>query len=531
MKKNILLFHIIPGALFAVLILLFSVSLTISRTRPVIYSLEPARVSPGDSMVINGRNFGISRSKGRVYLDNFPLTAQFVESWNDEQIKLRVPPVKSSGLVSVETSGGRSRGSLFVLSDRVPALAAGAFLPGKPFLSQINSSSFRPGELIILKGDKMGLRKKNSRILVSISGEAPDGVLDSPDESNYMTVPEEYIYSWQNDGVSFFLPQNARSGPVYLFTPSGYSNPVSIEVIQPEGLTHGEPVGRKIRQDIEISHIAALPGNGLVLNIPRPVNRPGQILLEGEEKSLLVLKNLSSGDDLSLEYEYGLESRSVNYSLSQSSIPRSYTNGLLVERWTADSPGIPASDFRRTALAVINREAHPFRIASLLYDYVLWRLSPDLENPETDPSLWLTTRRADSLGYASLFTALCRSVDVPARVVSGVWAPPGAETAVSHHWAEVYLSDVGWIPVDTAAGDGLLDYLLEEGSTSPGGFGQLDSGYISFSRGEIDYPDVMNRVRTGSRASYSRQNTYAEWLGNLDSCSINWKDIAIMAQQ
>ncbi len=531
MKKNIVLFHIIPGALFAVLILLFSISLTISRTRPVIESLEPTRVSPGDLMIINGRNFGVTRSKGRVYLDNFPLTAQFVESWNDEQIKLRVPPVKSSGLVSVETGGGRSEGSLFVLSDRVPALASGAFLPGKPFLSEINSSSFKPGDLIVLKGDKMGMRKKSSRILVSISGETPEGLLDSPDESHFLTVPYEYIYSWQNDGVSFFLPQGARSGPVYLHTPSGYSNPVSIEVIQPEGLELGDPRTLQIRQDINISHLAALPGSALALNIPRPVNRNGQSLSTEAEKNPFFLGDLKSGEKVNLSYDYDLETRSVSYSLNRASIPREYRNRNILEKWTADSDGIPASDFRRTALAVINRETHPYTIASLLYDYVLWRLSPDLEDPETDPSLWLTTRRADSLGYASLFTALCRSVDVPTRVVSGVWTDRRGSTAVTHHWAEVFLPEVGWFPVDTAAGDGLLDYLLDEDDESPGGFGTLDDGYISFSRGEIEYPAIMNEIRSGSTASYSRQNTYAEWLGNLESCSINWKDIAIIAQQ
>lgn len=533
MNKNSVLNHIIPGAIFAALVLLFSLSLAISRTAPVIHSLEPARVSPGDLLVVNGRNFGISR--GKVFLDNNTLTTSFVESWSDNMIKLRVPPLNSSGLISIETSGGRSDGALFVLSDRVPDLAAGAFLPGKPFLSGINNSSFHPGDLVILKGDKMGSRKKGSRILVSIAAEAAADLLDVPEEENFTEVPEDHIYSWQNDGLSFFLPQEAESGPVYLHTASGFSNPVSIEVLQPEGLTLSDSRKLHISQEIIISHIAALPGNALALRVPQPQNRMGQEIKSfTPEEGYLLLEELESAETLTLKNEYDLELSSIRYDLSQSDIPREYNNISMLEDWLEDSPSLPASDFRRTALAVVKREKHPLRKASLLFDYVIWKLQPELENPETEAAMWLKTKRTDSLGYASLYVSLCRSVDIPSRVVSGVWYSDDSEIGISHHWAEIYLPECGWFPVDTAASDSLLEIASgtadnDEDSTGfPGGFGFLDASYISFSRGEQLYPPLTDTGRTNSRASYSRQNTYAEWIGNLESCSINWKDIGIM---
>ncbi|MDC7235926.1 MAG: transglutaminase domain-containing protein [Spirochaetales bacterium] len=532
MKKNIILYHIIPGALFAALVLLFSVSMAISRTTPVIHSLEPSQVSPGDLMVLSGRNFGINR--GKVYLDNRVLTASFIESWSESMIKLRVPPIKASGLISVETGGGRSDGALFVLSERVPDLAAGAFLPGKPYLSGINKSRFYPGDLVILKGDKMGYRKKNSRILVSTALNPPGNLLDVPDEQNYTAVPEDHIYSWQDDGVSFFLPQEAREGAVYIQTASGFSNPVSIDVIRSGTYSLSDTRVLSLSQEILLSRIGALPGNSLVLYVPEPSDRMEQTLLSRPDSTgIVVLEELESGESFSIRNEYDVELSAVRYEINQSDIPYEYSNKFMLESWTASTESLPASDLRRTALAVIKRETHPYKKASLLFDYVVWKMIPELENPERDPLNWLSSRTTDALGYASLFVTLCRSVDLPARVVSGLWYDDESERSVVHHWAEVYLPRFGWFPVDTAASDRVLEAAagIEERETPPGGFGTLDNGYIAFSRGEGIYPLQTDRGRTGSSAPYSRQNVYAEWIGNLESCSINWKDIDIMPQQ
>ncbi|MBM4069086.1 MAG: hypothetical protein FJ271_09100 [Planctomycetes bacterium] len=60
---------------------------------------------------------------------------------------------------------------------------------------------------------------------------------------------------------------------------------------------------------------------------------------------------------------------------------------------------------------------------------------------------------AECRGYAMLFAGLCRAADIPARPVWGlVRVPPGLDRKhgdiVSHNWAEVYISGIGWIPVD-----------------------------------------------------------------------------------
>ncbi len=532
MKKDMILYHFVPGVLFAGLLLLFAVSMSVSRTQPVILSVEPSRVSPGDLMVLKGKNFGITRGKSRVFMDNVSLTASFIESWADDSVHVRVPPVKSSGLVSVETTGGRSKGALYILSERVPGLASGAFLPGRPYLSGINNRSFHPGELIVLKGDKMGMLKRNGRILVNLTDSTSRGLIDVPDVENYLVVPEDHIYTWQDNGVSFFLPDAARSGSVYIQTSAGFSNPVKIEVLSKGNTRLGRTRTVTLQQNILISHIGALPGNSLALTIPLPEDRPGQHLAAAERNfefsgPVYLMDELKSGDSITLTASYKIEVSSFAAELNSGDISGRYENRSMLESWLESSEELPAEDFRRTALAVVKRETNPYEIGKLLFDYVLWRMEPDLESPEQNPELWLQTRRGDSLGYASLLTSLLRSAEVPARVVSGIWIAPGAGTGIPHHWVELYLPDYGWFPADPSAADGLFG-LYDETLENPGGWGVLDNGYVSFTRGLKRIPELKSNSRFSGAAAYARLNHFGEWIGNLDSCSITYEDLAII---
>jgi tetratricopeptide (TPR) repeat protein len=60
---------------------------------------------------------------------------------------------------------------------------------------------------------------------------------------------------------------------------------------------------------------------------------------------------------------------------------------------------------------------------------------------------------AECRGYTITFVALCRAANVPARPVWGFAMIPPTKAAPkgdygSHNWAEVYISGVGWVPVD-----------------------------------------------------------------------------------
>jgi tetratricopeptide (TPR) repeat protein len=55
---------------------------------------------------------------------------------------------------------------------------------------------------------------------------------------------------------------------------------------------------------------------------------------------------------------------------------------------------------------------------------------------------------AECRGYTMLFTALCRAAGVPARPVWGIMFYANPKSFSSHNWDEVYITGVGWVPVD-----------------------------------------------------------------------------------
>ena len=51
------------------------------------------------------------------------------------------------------------------------------------------------------------------------------------------------------------------------------------------------------------------------------------------------------------------------------------------------------------------------------------------------------------------FAALCRAMGIPARAPGGMQLFPNPKTGCGDHfWAQFYLPNYGWIPVDTSAG-------------------------------------------------------------------------------
>ena len=127
---------------------------------------------------------------------------------------------------------------------------------------------------------------------------------------------------------------------------------------------------------------------------------------------------------------------------------------------TAITPSI-----RRTARRVVGAETNPYLKARALYVYVLDKVKysymPHLTLwPRGVPeSVYVHTHKYGDCGAQSMyFSALCRAVGMPARTTGGFQTFTGKPAG--HFWAEFYLPDYGWIPVDPTAAT-LVDYLQD----------------------------------------------------------------------
>lgn len=135
-------------------------------------------------------------------------------------------------------------------------------------------------------------------------------------------------------------------------------------------------------------------------------------------------------------------------------------------RYTASSGNIAVTDeIRQTAQTVIGGETNPYRAAKKLYDYIVanvtYSFMPHLALwPRGEPeSVYVHRNRYGDCGAQSMyFSALCRSVGIPARTTGGWQLFKGNFSG--HFWAELYLPNYGWIPVDPTAAD-LVSYLTD----------------------------------------------------------------------
>lgn len=121
-------------------------------------------------------------------------------------------------------------------------------------------------------------------------------------------------------------------------------------------------------------------------------------------------------------------------------------------------------EIAETARQIAGSEKNPYIIAKKIYDYVVNDIKYShmphvtigvLKHSESD---YVHKNRFGDCGAQSMyFTALCRAAGIPARTTGGYQLIPGL--AGSHFWAEFYLPNYGWIPVDTSIAQ-IADCLL-----------------------------------------------------------------------
>ncbi|UCG94552.1 MAG: transglutaminase domain-containing protein [Candidatus Aerophobus sp.] len=112
-------------------------------------------------------------------------------------------------------------------------------------------------------------------------------------------------------------------------------------------------------------------------------------------------------------------------------------------------------EIREKAQQIVEDEKNPYLATKRIYDYIVenidYSLMPHfklnvLGQPE---SIYVHENlHGDCAAQGIYFSTLCRSLGIPARTTGGMQLCPGKESM--HFWAEFYLPNYGWIPVDTS---------------------------------------------------------------------------------
>ncbi|MDD5085119.1 MAG: transglutaminase domain-containing protein [Candidatus Omnitrophica bacterium] len=131
-------------------------------------------------------------------------------------------------------------------------------------------------------------------------------------------------------------------------------------------------------------------------------------------------------------------------------------NSSLYKEHTKSYKNTTVTDsIKKQAEEIAGGEKNPYLAARKIYDYVVdninYSLMPHvtlgiLGKPESE---FVHEKKFGDCGAQSVyFAALLRALGIPARTTGGMQLCPGAVS--DHFWAEFYLPNYGWIPVDTS---------------------------------------------------------------------------------
>jgi hypothetical protein len=297
-------------------------------------------------------------------------------------------------------------------------------------------------------------------------------------------------------------PGNAASGAV--------EPAISPEPVTPTPTSAGNPVQiiHPVRYRVENAVVVSNGGftiTELLLYQPKPVGWDGQINVveesvtpsnykvgrdpqTGTEMYYWQLFNTPArGKAIEFKNQFTFTAYETRTAIDPDGIPPYNTLSPAYRLYTKAEPYIESTDPLITNLAdkLAGNETNPFRLARRFYDYVVAHAHYQLIEGFIGAKGMLINNAGECGDFSALFIALARAKGIPARAVVGLWALSGTDQ--SHVWAEFYLQDIGWIPVDPTIGQsepskfGIPAYY----------FGNMDNQRVIMSKGfnvQLDPP-------------------------------------------
>ena len=451
------------------------------RNRPVpeIEAIVPPVGSPGDVVVIKGKNFGDARDMSYVEFAGSKLTASSYISWQDDTIKLVLPSNIQDGLVVVGVNNQRSKPALFANEVDIPVPVTESFQTTKPVISSLSGNKLGVGSLLTIYGNNFGASRGQSKVCFTsdydkaVSGaEYTTTMLLTGNMISASEFDDDYEY-WSNNEIRVRVPDGAYSGVVLVDTGREKSDPVDFTVVSSAGTKAYS--GKKIylvQYSADVSDVMTTDVSTITLRCPTPVIIPSQPLLEFTEITPApiiqnyqnciihqITKNRNNSPKSVFRQSFAVTVYETAVDVKVQGVGNyKNMNTLLYEKYTKPDSIIFSDNSDITALAVeiVGKETNAYKKAKAVYSYMLENYSvlDKVRKNDADPLEVLKIASGDAYDYAVIFASLARAAGIPALIDSGILIGQDLTTQV-HWWNEIYLAGLGWLPVDVAFGDGL----------------------------------------------------------------------------
>lgn len=520
---------------------------------PIIESIVPPVGSPGDVVLINGKNFGDIRDINYVEITGSKLTASSYISWSDNCIKVVLPANVQDGLVVVSVKNQKSNPALFANEVDIPIPVPTVVQITRPVIYELSSDSVNIGEILTISGNNFGETRNDSTVCFTIDYnnaiENADFVNVSMLTENMIAAKDEYFeyIEWTNTKIVVKVPDGASSGVVLIDNGKEKSDPKNITINASTGKKRY--TNKKIyllQYSADIADIVTNEMSTITLRCPIPFSIASQNeiqitetlpqpILQNYQNNLIhqVTKSKNHAPKSVFSQTFVLPVYEIHSTVNEKEASVFKSDKSVNLRYEmnalASDENVPSAneDVIKLALEIVGKEKNPYKRAKLIYNYMCenFEVSSSLRKNDSNPLELLKRKKGDSYDFAVIYTALLRSCGVPCLTDAGILINLDMTTQ-SHWWCEFYIDKVGWIPVDVALGCG-LEYkkwtdsdILEDREFY---FGNLDAHHITFSRGwnNLKPFSADNKIVQQPR-SFALQNIWEEASENIVKYSSYW---------
>ena len=534
-----------------IIIVLFSIPVAgkTTKKKPEIDSVMPPTGSPGDVIVIQGSGFGETKESSFVEISGSRITTSGIQLWSDTRIEFIVPYNVQDGLLCVQTSAGRSEPNFFANSAGIPVTVRSDPRISLPVLDSISVSSASVGDSITLAGSNFGAVRAGSQVFFTADRTQTLNLSLNNDQEFVAANEQDYDYeSWSDTEIKVRIPDGATTGPIYVHTDKGNSLRQQLTVSAPAGkktLSSMRTYVIKVSADVQNRDIEE--ENRVTFFMPRPslyyaqpkvsVDEVNPIpLIQDDPFDMIhqVTLNPSATEQIRFNQNYVINAFSVSSGIDSSKVKAfSAKSRLLYSAYTAPDFCVPSDDENVKALAqeIIEKNKNPYLQAKAIYDYMVanYQIQDEVRTGSIAVTDMLESGTGDAYDFAMLFTALCRSVEIPCASMGGVLVDSNS-TCKSHWWSEVYFEKYGWFPVDVALGAGLtFNSFTPVENPAEYYFGNLEGQHIAFSRKVNSLkPSLLNSRTVYRPRTYALQSIWEEASNATASYSSLWNDPVIV---
>ncbi len=222
-----------------------------------------------------------------------------------------------------------------------------------------------------------------------------------------------------------------------------------------------------------------------------------------------IAKRLKDGDSIviSRRFRYDLFNFAVPQDIQTANAP----DGMIEDpaRFLLSEEFLELNDsIKAKAASIAGSETDPLKKARLFYDWTRGNMKYEWPVLVRGAGEALKTCKGDCGQYSYLYIALCRSANIPSRLVSGFMLAP--DTLSYHVWSEIQLPGLGWVPVDCTDKNGFLSLDNRRLVTSRGMNILLRNVPVwatyknsEAQNGKTDFMQMMTTVISGCKAEVS----------------------------